>query len=59
MACRQEPDKEVISCFKTENDEVKNEKPANALQKNVEIVVKTWALVKQDLLKHGTAFYIR
>lgn len=61
MACQQEPSIVLITGFKNEDDEVKpkeEEKPAD-LEKSVKIVVETWALVKQDMLKHGMTFYKR
>lgn len=57
MACKQETNV-VINGFKPENDEENEEKPTD-LEKQIEIVVRTWALVKQDLIKHGTSFYLR
>ena len=57
MACKQETNV-VINGFKPENDEENEQKPTD-LEKQIEIVVRTWALVKQDLIKHGTSFYLR
>lgn len=61
MACKQETANNVVITpgFKAEKKEANEEKVNDDLASHVEIVVRTWELVKPDLLKHGIAFYLR
>lgn len=56
MACKQEASVVRVDGFLNELPEKES---GDQLTKHVENVVRTWALVKKDLVGSGIAFYVR
>ena len=56
MACKQEASIVRVDGFPNETPEKKS---GDQLTKHVENVVRTWALVKKDLVGNGITFYVR
>jgi hypothetical protein len=60
MSCKQEASVVRVDGFPNERPETQEKmSDGDKLTQHVENVVRTWALVKKDLVGNGIAFYMR
>ena len=59
MACKQEASVVLVDGFATKPQGTETESDEVRLSQHVENVVRTWALVKKDLVGNGIIFYMR